>query len=829
MATHMVRYYSVSFLLFFGLPALPLLAEGPAEKRAKMDRHGDPLPPLARLRIGATRLRHGGEIVALAFSPDGARIATVGRDATLSLWDRSSGKGLVSFEAPGGVAVAFAEGGKALLWCDARGQIYRCDANQRGDDRDGRRQRLHKFDLDSSERIDVVAFAEDSSAAVVGTSANRLYFWGRKIELKLRDGIQAIALDRRGQRLAVNNGHEGIRIQDVSGQRQARGAIRTFGGDAVRSLAFSPDGRFLAAGDFENRIRLWDANSGREVHLLEGHRRVPVSGKNGVFCLAFSPDGTRLASGAADGVVRVWEVKSGKELAHCAGHGGRVQALAFAPDGKTLASAGADNALRLWDAASGAANGPVPDEGGAVSSMSLSADGRTLAVVQMPGKLSLWDVMDGKELPKTPKLPAPVAVAVFAPMGRTLVSASVAGHLHFWDCDKGQEKHEMRNVQTSIRLLAAAGDGAIVAWCGNDRRVVLWDAKAGKELRQFRPQGNTISELLFSPDGETLLVAGSAGVSMADGWRPPASSDRIGQMTPAIRIGSVLAVAMSPDGRMLATGGQDGAVRLWESASGKQRRAMFGDNAFVRATALSPDGKLLATGSSNGLLRLWDVATGQRLHVFAGHRGPVVAAAFAGRGSTLLTASVDGTVLVWDLPALLEAGRAKVLELSPRQMQALWRDLASDDAPRAYEAVESLARAPVQTVPFLRERVLPVSAEKLAQRIKELDSDQYSTRVRAMNELSEMGKYAEPALRKLLAEKPSLEARRRAEELLAQLDNPSAMTEHLRALRVVEVLERVGTEPARQALRTLAEGAAEAQLTREAKAALRRSLAEPRR
>ncbi|MHB1422943.1 MAG: WD40 domain-containing protein [Gemmataceae bacterium] len=315
--------------------------------------------------------------------------------------------------------------------------------------------------------------------------------------------------------------------------------------------------------------------------------------------------------------------------------------------------------------------------------------------------------------------------------------------------------------------------------------------------------------------------------------------DRASQLTPAVRLGGVLAAAVSPDGRMLATGGQNGAVRLWERASDKQRRAMYGDTASVRAVAFSADGTVLATGSGNGLLRLWDVATGQRLHVFSGHRGPVVVAAFAGsaftprmrsdsrsesatHGSTLLTASVDGTALVWDLPALLEAGRSKVIELSPRQLQALWRDLASDDAPRAYEAMETLVRAAEQTVPFLREQVAPVSAEKLARRVKELDSDDYATRVRAMNELAEMGKFAEPALRKLLAEKPPLEARRRAEELLEQLDNPSNLTEHLRALRAVEVLERIGTEPARKALQALAAGAADAQLTREAKAALDR-------
>jgi WD40 repeat protein len=817
MDTRFIRYFSTFLSLLLGtLLTVKGFAEEPANKRPKVDAHGDPLPPLARLRIGTTRFRHGGEIVALAYAPDGRGIATLGDDGLLKLWDAVSGKARTFFRVPDGMAVAFAEGGKALLWCDVRGHLYRCEAGQRGDDGEGRRQRVQTFDRGSSERIDAVAFARDGSLAALGSSANQVYFWGRKCEIKLRDGIQALVLDGDGKLLAVNNGREGVRLWDVSGKREARGPLRSFGADAIRSLAFAPDGNILAAGDFDNRIRLWEANSGREIHLLEGHQRVAISGKNGVFCLAFSPDGTRLASGAADGTVRVWDVKSGKELARCAGHGGRVRALAFAPDGKTLASAGADNALRLWQPATGRAIGPVKDDGGVVLAMSASPDGRTLAVLRMPGQLSLWDLRAGKELPKTPKLPAPLAAAVFSPKGHTLVCASVAGHLQLWDYDKGEQRGTTRNVQTTIRLLATADDGSTVAWCGNDRRIVLWDVKAGKELQQFRVPGNTIAALHFSVDGATLLVAGSAGVHRFEIEKKSAGRNLSEQ------VGSVSAEAISPDGRMLATGGQDGAVRLWELATGKQRRALYGDTSLVRAAAFSADGKLLATGSGNGLIRLWDVANGQRIHGFVGHRGGVVAVAFAEGGSTLITASLDGTALVWDLPALLEVGRSRRIDLSARQVQALWSDLSSDDATRAYEAVETLARAPSATVPFVRQHLTAMSALQLARRIKDLDSDEFDIRVQAMRELAVMGKFAEPALRKLLTEKPSLEARRRAKDLLVLLDHPTFMMEHLRALRAVEVLERIGDEPARKVLQSLAEGAAEATLTREAKAALDR-------
>jgi WD40 repeat protein len=811
---------SASCLLAIGLSlsGMPSVTKGfaaePTDKRPAVDRRGDPLPPLARLRIGTTRWRHGGEIIALAFAPDGRSVATMGHDNTLSLWDIASGKGLAHFHAPNGVAVAFAKDGQSLLWCDARGALYRCGAGRRGEDLAGQSERVHSFTL-GSEQIETVAFAPDGSTAALGTSGDHVLLWGHKTEIKGRGGIQALAMSADGRIVAMNKGREGIELFDVSAKRERRAGL-SFGTDAVRSLAFAADGRTLAAGDYENRIRLWDATTGREIRMLEGHRRVPVSGKNGVFCLAFAPGGTTLASGGADGTVRVWDVKTGKEIACCAGHGGRVRALAFTPDGKGLASGGADNVFRLWDPATGREVGPEKGAGGAVTGMSVSANGQTLALVQMPGRLSLWDLTTGNERPKAPRPPAPVSAAVFGPDGQTLVSASVAGHLHFWNVAKAEELRPTQNVQSAVRLLAVADNGKTVAFAASDRRIVLWDAQAGKELRQLRPQGNTLSGLFFSADGQTLLSAGSAGIRL---W---SVSGRESDRELAEKVGGVFAAAASPDGRMLATGGEFGTVHLWEVASGKQRRAMYGDTAFVRAAAFSANGHLLATGSSNGTVRLWDMSTGQRLHTFAGHRGEVVAVAFAGRGSTLITASQDGTALVWDVPGLLEAGRSRVIELSERQVQSLWRDLGSEDAPRAYEAVEMLSRAPARTVPFLRQQVPVVSAEKLNRLLKELDDDKFDVRVQAMKELAQMGKFAEASLRKMLAGKPSLEARRRAEELLDLLADPAAMTEYLRALRAVEVLEMIGTEPARKLLQGLAEGAAEAPLTREAKAALAR-------
>jgi RNA polymerase sigma factor (sigma-70 family) len=808
----------------------------------------DPLPPGVLARMGASRLWQPEAIAALAFTSDGKTVATLAADGSVRLWSASDGRQQAAFEAPAapanpantfdsltftfsaddkllaasdpglGVCVfdvsagkpnlrlpggqgkeiyraAFAPDGKTLATVGANGLVVLRDA---GSGKEVRRFEGHEGP------VLAVAFSPDGSLLLTGGEDRTVALW--KVEtgklLKELDGhrtaVHSVAFAPDGKRAASGGDEDGdVLVWDVTtGERVRRfrggaAALRfTADGSALAAgLANAPVASYVAAGRADRsavRLQLWDLKTGRD--LREGDARPETW-----HALVFSPDGKALAAATWGGSIYLHDVASGKDLCPTPGHRGGVSALAYSPDGKVLATGGADRRVCLWDAATGKEMHTCEGHNGVVCCLSFAPDGKTLASAgddTSDGSVILWDVASGKERRQLRRHAWPVDALCFSPDGKLLI-ARERGGLYVWKTASGKEVAKLATGPAGAVAVAFAPDGKSLIALGFDRMLRRWDVDGWEEASREVEAGQEMGYfLLFSPDCKSLLGserAGDTALSLSlwdvETFTRVRPLGRAGQTADPPLPSPGIFAAFSADGRMLAAGGEEEDVVVWEIASGRERARLPAHFGRLPPLGFSPDGRALACGGE------------------------------------------DGVTLVYDLARPDGKGLAPKAALTAAELDSLWRDLEAEDAARAFRALSALRAAPASSAPYLAGRLKPavsVRAERLHALIADLDADDFKVRSAAADELAKAGKAAEPALKKLLEGKPSVEVRQRAEALLRQLQTRIPTPEQLRELRAVEVLERLDRAEARKALEALANGAPDARLTEDARAALAR-------
>jgi hypothetical protein len=263
-----------------------------------------------------------------------------------------------------------------------------------------------------------------------------------------------------------------------------------------------------------------------------------------------------------------------------------------------------------------------------------------------------------------------------------------------------------------------------------------------------------------------------------------------------------------------------GDVGLWDIETGCELHSFVGHTERVTRVTFAPDGRTLATGGYDSTVRLWEVATGGERHRFTGHVSLIESLAFAPDGRTLAAASAEAPVYVWDVFGLSERPQQPP---TAAELEQAWVALTGADAKAAFNAVRRLVAAPGPAVAFLRDRLPPAAAVDAAQvreLMRRLDAPRFADRQAAAQELEHVADRAADLLRAAAKDAASAEVRQTLQRILDRLD--AGTPETLRAARVVEALEHIGTPAAREHLQVLAGGVAGAVLTREAADALKR-------
>jgi WD40 repeat protein len=462
-----------------------------------------------------------------------------------------------------------------------------------------------------------------------------------------------------------------------SGAVARLGTVRLRHTHTIYAVAYSPDGKILAAADgvgiadhrglswhgpAEGIIHLWDPKTGKELHRLVGHKGI-------IRHLAFSADGKVLMSMCYDdarmwnGTVKLWDPTTGKER-EFPGQKGHVRCAALAPNGAVLAAG--DKQVRLLDVASGKEVRSLAFPGGVLLALAFSSDGKTLAVMSSgfdrQGRVSLFDVVTRRELPNLPITGGGITLG-FSPDNKVLATAEPSHAVQLWDTEKGKELHALGSDDGNA-FFAFSPDGKAVV-TGRGGGTVLWDVATGKEIRQFGDKRGFWLAGAFSPDGKTLALGDDEAVRLFDVGTGKELLPMAGHA------GDVDVLAFSPDGKTVLTGA-DGLL-TWDAASGKQLAAI-GSRATVGAAVYTPDGKTIVAGYHRAqAILLRDAATGKELRRFEGDPGEVDFVSLLADGKSVVSMSrrrvrrveglwsneAEGSLRVWDLATGKEARQVK--------------------------------------------------------------------------------------------------------------------------------------------------------------------------
>ena len=568
---------------------------------------------------------HGVDLNDVSFSADGSMLATTGDDGSARVWDSGTGRLLHDFTGSGQVwGPSFSPDSTLLAaaWSDV-GVVRIFDV------RTGRLDRELPMGATPEPGPRDTAFSPN----------------GRSLAISSPDPAHSVVID-------VSSGTTSYALADHEG--------------AVVSVAWSPDGRWLASSGRDATVKVRDATTGKTRHTLDGHGA-------SMMAVDWSSDSRQLATGGSDGAARVWDVspsgaREAMKLTGATAASG-VVSVDFSPDGRGLLTGDARRtAATIWDV-SGAGNAEIanlPANGVGSPSDAVFADTGDVVVTSGLGTVTSWNVASSQPSRKYRLWPSGVPTDDFGSLavsrdGRTVAAAGGAKEAWIWDVRTGRVLFTVGD-RSSIFAPAISRDGALIALASADGALTVHDRKGGVVASMQASEGQGLRDPAFSPDGQTLAVLSFPAVGSAPqtwqivlwNWRSGATEQWVGAVGQA--------PTFSPDGTRLAMADPSGSAEIWDVASGRRLAKLAGNAAGVDDVAFSPDGAMVAAAGVDGTVGLWDARSGSLVTLLPRQSAAVTNVAFSPDGKALAAAGSDGEVRVWalDIAQLLAIAQTNV-------------------------------------------------------------------------------------------------------------------------------------------------------------------------
>ena len=501
---------------------------------------------------------HSGAVRSVAFSRDSSRIASASDDATLRLWDAETGEQLsvlvghsdcvngVAFSPDGNILASVSGDETMRLWNSSTGE----DAREL---------------LKSVGSLHGVSFSPNG-AVIAGVLDDGLVLWqleiwdSEKIATLMGGAqIRSAQFSSDGGSLVAEHAR-GVRVWNLQSDPSNALWVELGGHSSnVHSVAFSPEGLYIALASDDGTIRICSAGRSQQV----GQPRLAHDGV--VTSMAVSPCGGFVVSGSADRSVRVWDMQThGPRLAPLLGHRGIVRSVTISSDGRMIASASAsiDYTVRLWNARTGeAVSNPLVGHMNDVRTVVFSPDMRCFASGSDDCTVRIWKTATRQSQVAPLCCTGWVLTVAFSPDSRLLAAGDSSGRIYLWHANSGQSVYEpLQANDDMVRTIAFSHNGAHIVAGGDDEKVYVWDIRTRQPL---------------------LILEG--------------------------HIGWVYSVGASPSGKFICSGSVDKSVRVWSAATGAPIATLYGHMSPVISVAFTPDEQSVVSCSHNGILRVWDV------------------------------------------------------------------------------------------------------------------------------------------------------------------------------------------------------------------------------